>query len=157
MEVKITPFNVADEQAQIIEFNITIPKGARTDVAQQSNLSVSTRYSAVYNSATTGAAVYRQVTKLELVHTLMYTDCNGKQQALLNRYSTIVDIPVTTDAVVNITPTITKIVDVLIPSGTAAVNQATIANIPTEIPRRANCSYSVFALTVPDTTTAPTA
>lgn len=155
MEVKITPFNVTGQQAQIIEFNVTLPKAARTDIAEQSNLSVSTRYSVVYNSATTGAAAYRQATKLELIHTLMYTDCDNKQKALVNRYSTIVDIPVTSDAVVDVNPTIIKIVDVLIPYGAATVNQAIIDSIPTEVPRRANCSYSVFSLAVPDTTTAP--
>lgn len=155
MEVKITPFNIEGEQGQTIEFNVTIPKGARTDVAPQSTLSAATRYSVVYDAALGGSPLYRQVTKFELVHTLMYTDCNNKQQALVNRYSTIVDIPVNSDTAVTLTPIIFKVVDVLIPYGSATVNQATITNTPTELPRKANCSYSVFTFAVADTTPVP--
>lgn len=158
MEVKITPFNITGEQGQVIEFNIPLCTTARTDIAQQSNLSASVRYSVVYNAGTEAAPVYRQVTKLELVHTLMFASCESDcPQALLNRYSTIVDFAVTSNAVVPVTPTIIKVVDTLIPSGAATVNQAVLADIPTTLPKRSNCSYSVFTLTVPDVTAAPAA
>lgn len=153
MEVKITPFNIEGEQGQTIEFNVTIPKGARTDVAPQSTLSASTRYSVVYNAAITGNPLYRQVTKFELLHTLTYTDCNNKQQALVNRYSTIVDVPIDSDTAVTLTPFVFKVVDVLVPYGAGTVTQSTITNTPTELPRKANCSYSVFTFAVTDITT----
>lgn len=77
MTTKITPFGTEDNGSQILEFNVSIPKGANTSIAPNSTLTVTQRFAEVYNQATTGAASYRQVTKLDVVHNLQYVDCKG--------------------------------------------------------------------------------
>lgn len=60
MKVKITPIG---ESAQLIEFNVSLPCGARASVAPVSTLTITQRWAKVINTATTGAASYMQVTK----------------------------------------------------------------------------------------------
>lgn len=60
MKVKITPIG---ESAQLIEFNVSLPCGARASVAPVSTLTITQRWAKVINTATTGVASYMQVTK----------------------------------------------------------------------------------------------
>lgn len=60
MKVKITPIG---ESSQIIEFNVSLPCGARASVAPVSTLAITQRWAKVINTATTGAASYLQITK----------------------------------------------------------------------------------------------
>lgn len=53
MKVKITPIG---ESAQLIEFNVSLPCGARASVAPVSTLTITQRWAKVINTATTGAA-----------------------------------------------------------------------------------------------------
>lgn len=57
MKVKITPIG---ESSQIIEFNVSLPCGARASVAPVSTLAITQRWAKVIN---TGAASYLQITK----------------------------------------------------------------------------------------------
>lgn len=74
MKVKITPIG---ESAQLIEFNVSLPCGARASVAPVSTLTITQRWAKVINTATTGAASYMQVTKFDIIHNTQYTDCKG--------------------------------------------------------------------------------
>lgn len=96
MTTKITPFGTEDNGSQILEFNVSIPKGANTSIAPNSTLTVTQRFAEVYNQATTGAASYRQVTKLDVVHNLQYVDCRVRQklsQTSLQLLSTLRQLP----------------------------------------------------------------
>ena len=92
---------------QILEFNITLPSNANTSIAPISSISVTQRWGVV-NGTT-------QITKFNIVHTTQYTDCSGKQQTVTQTASTIMSSTITGDAVTQITPTVTKLVDVIIP------------------------------------------
>lgn len=74
MKVKITPIG---ESAQLIEFNVSLPCGARASVAPVSTLTITQRWAKVINTATTGVASYMQVTKFDIIHNIQYTDCKG--------------------------------------------------------------------------------
>ena len=65
MKVKITPIG---ESAQLIEFNVSLPCGARASVAPVSTLTITQRWAKVINTATTGVASYMQVTKFDIIH-----------------------------------------------------------------------------------------
>lgn len=65
MKVKITPIG---ESSQLLEFNVSLPCGAKSSVAPVSTLSVTQRWAKVINTTPTGTATYMQITKLNLVH-----------------------------------------------------------------------------------------
>lgn len=75
MKVKITPIG---ESAQLIEFNVSLPCGARASVAPVSTLTITQRWAKVINTATTGAASYMQVTKFDIIHNTQYTDLQNQ-------------------------------------------------------------------------------
>ena len=81
MKVKITPIG---ESAQLIEFNVSLPCGARASVAPVSTLTITQRWAKVINTATTGAASYMQVTKFDIIHNTQYTDCKVAAENLLS-------------------------------------------------------------------------
>lgn len=158
MTTKITPFGTEDNGSQILEFNVSIPKGANTSIAPNSTLTVTQRFAEVYNQATTGAASYRQVTKLDVVHNLQYVDCKGTPRVITNVTSTIIDTPATSatpETPETLTPEIFKVVDVLIPRGKTVVTQDLINDLPTTTSQLANCAYSVFVIQVAAPTPAP--
>lgn len=66
MKVKITPIG---ESAQLIEFNVSLPCGA--SVAPVSTLTITQRWAKVINTATTGAASYMQVTKFDIILSIL--------------------------------------------------------------------------------------
>lgn len=65
MKVKITPIG---ESSQIIEFNVSLPCGARASVAPVSTLAITQRWAKVIN---TGAASYLQITKFDIIHNIL--------------------------------------------------------------------------------------
>lgn len=148
MDVRITPFGTTTDTAgaQVLEFNVSIPKGARTDVAPVSTLTITTRWAGVHDGL--------QVTKLDLIHNLQYVDCKGITQVITNPYSTIIATANTGSTVITPTETITKFVDVLIPVGTEIVTQQVINDSPTVNAHMAKCAYSVFTINV-ETAPAP--
>ena len=92
MKVKITPIG---ESAQLIEFNVSLPCGARASVAPVSTLTITQRWAKVINTATTGAASYMQVTKFDIIHNTQYTDCKGNVRLVTEETSTILASPAT--------------------------------------------------------------
>lgn len=52
MTTKITPFGTEDNGSQILEFNVSIPKGANTSIAPNSTLTVTQRFAEVITNVT---------------------------------------------------------------------------------------------------------
>lgn len=143
MKVKITPIG---ESAQLIEFNVSLPCGARASVAPVSTLTITQRWAKVINTATTGAASYMQVTKFDIIHNTQYTDCKGNVRLVTEETSTIL---ATSETITTLVPEVNKVIDVIIPNGVSIVNQAISDELPTSLPVKGNCAYSVFEIQIP--------
>lgn len=143
MKVKITPIG---ESAQLIEFNVSLPCGARASVAPVSTLTITQRWAKVINTATTGAASYMQVTKFDIIHNTQYTDCKGNVRLVTEETSTIL---ATSETITTLVPEVNKVIDVIIPNGVSIVNQAILDELPTSLPVKGNCAYSVFEIQIP--------
>lgn len=152
MEVKQTAFG---ETGLILEFNTCLPSTANTSIAPVSTLTATQRYGVVYNNATTGAASYIQLTKLDLIHNLRYTDCSGNVQIITENTSVMLGTPAESETVTDIVPKLNKVVDVLIPDGIKTVTQAVLSELPTSVPYKSHCAYSVFTVEPPEATPAP--
>lgn len=108
MKVKITPIG---ESAQLIEFNVSLPCGARASVAPVSTLTITQRWAKVINTATTGAASYMQVTKFDIIHNTQYTDCKGNVRLVTEETSTILASPATSETITTLVPEVNKVID----------------------------------------------
>lgn len=153
MKVKITPISGT---AQVIEFNVSLPCGARASVAPVSTLTATQRWAAIATEtdAAAGGERYTQITKFDLIHTVQYTDCKGETKVVTNTASTVLtSAPSTSSTTVKVTPMIDKAVDIIIPNGVSIVNQAILNELPTSLPVKGNCAYSVFEIQVPVTAT----
>ena len=152
MKVKITP---VAESAQIIEFNVNIPCGANTAIAPVSTLTINQRWAEVINVSTTTTPTYVQITKLDIIHNLQYTDCSGKVKVATDVTSTILATPATSTTVTTLNVLANKAVDIIIPPCVTLANQETIDNSPTSIPSKGHCAYSVFEIHVEEAAPAP--
>lgn len=148
MKVKITPIG---QSSQIIEFNVSLPCGARASVAPVSTLAITQRWAKVINTATTGAASYLQITKFDIIHNTQYTDCKGNVRVVTDETSTIIASPATSTTITTLAPRVNKVIDVIIPNGVSIVNQAILDELPTSLPVKGNCAYSVFEIQLPTT------
>lgn len=153
MKVKITP---TGESAQVMEFNVSLPGGANASVAPVSTLTVTQRWAKVINVSTTGTE-YIQVTKFDVIHNIQYTDCKGHVKVSTESTSTIMESPATSETITTLVPTVTKVIDVIIPNGVTIVNQQILDELPTSLPVKGHCAYSVFDVRIPAATPAPTA
>lgn len=149
MKVKITPIG---ESSQILEFNVTLPCGANASIAPVSTLSVTQRWGQVINTATSGTPSYMQITKLNLILNTQYTDCKGNVRICTNETSTIIASPATSTTVETLVPEVNKVVDVIIPNGVSIINQTILNELPTSLPVKGNCAYSVFEFQLPAST-----
>jgi hypothetical protein len=149
MKVKITPIA---ESSQIIEFNINVPCGANTAVAPVSTLTINQRWAKVIDVSTTSTPSYVQITKLDIIHNLQYTDCSGKVKVATDITSTILATPATSTTISTLDVLANKAVDIIIPPSITYANQETIDNSPTSIPSKGHCAYSVFEIHVEETT-----
>lgn len=125
---------------QILEFNITLPSNANTAIAPSSSISVTQRWGVV-NGTT-------QITKFNIVHTTQYTDCSGKQQTVTSTSSTIMSSTITGTTVTQITPTVTKMLDVIVPNNVGYLTQSVLDDLPTSVSLKGNCAYSVFEIQI---------
>lgn len=128
------------EFSYIIEFNLDIPELACTSVAPNSTLEVTELYRQTFTDPLSSSQ--KDLVKLNLVLTLSYTNLLGQRKSFSTRQTTIYTAP--TGQYTNYS--ITKVVDVLVPSGTSKVTNQTISNTPSSTPQRSRCAYSVFIL-----------
>ena len=130
MKVKITP---TGESAQVMEFNVSLPGGANDALAPVSTLTVTQRWAKVVNVSTTGTE-YVQVTKFDVIHNLQYTDCKGNVRVATESTSTIMETSATSETITTLVPTVTKVIDVIIPNGVSIINQQILDELPTPAP-----------------------
>lgn len=107
----------------------------------------------VINTATTGAASYLQITKFDIIHNTQYTDCKGNVRVATEETSTIIASPATSETITTLVPEVNKVIDVIIPNGVSIVNQTILDELPTSLPVKGNCAYSVFEIQLPATVT----
>lgn len=50
----------------------------------------------------------------------------------------------TSETITTLTPTVTKVIDVIIPNGVSIVSQQVLDELPTSLPVKGHCAYSVF-------------
>lgn len=109
-----------------------------------STLTVTQRWAKVVNVSTTGTE-YVQVTKFDVIHNIQYTDCKGNVRVST---STIMETAATSETITTLTPTVTKVIDVIIPNGVSIVSQQVLDELPTSLPVKGHCAYSVFDVRV---------
>lgn len=85
-------------------------------------LTVTQRWAKVVNVSTTGTE-YVQVTKFDVIHNIQYTDCKGNVRVSTESTSTIMETAATSETITTLTPTVTKVIDVIIPNGVSIVSQ----------------------------------
>ncbi len=96
---------------------------------------------------TTGTE-YVQVTKFDVIHNIQYTDCKGNVRVSTESTSTIMETAATSETITTLTPTVTKVIDVIIPNGVSIVSQQVLDELPTSLPVKGHCAYSVFDVRV---------
>ena len=57
--------------------------------------------------------------------------------------------PATSETITTLVPEVNKVIDVIIPNGVSIVNQAILDELPTSLPVKGNCAYSVFEIQIP--------
>lgn len=90
-----------------------------------------------------------QVTKFDIIHNTQYTDCKGNVRLVTEETSTILASPATSETITTLVPEVNKVIDVIIPNGVSIVNQAILDELPTSLPVKGNCAYSVFEIQIP--------
>lgn len=90
-----------------------------------------------------------QVTKFDIIHNIQYTDCKGNVRLATEETSTILSSPATSETITTLVPEVNKVIDVIIPNGVSIVNQAILDELPTSLPVKGNCAYSVFEIQIP--------
>lgn len=81
-----------------------------------------------------------------------YTDCKGNVRLVTEETSTILASPATSETITTLVPEVNKVIDVIIPNGVSIVNQAILDELPTSLPVKGNCAYSVFEIQIPAAT-----
>lgn len=60
----------------------------------------------------------------------------------------IIGTAATSETITTLTPTVTKVIDVIIPNGVSIVSQQVLDELPTSLPVKGHCAYSVFDVRV---------
>lgn len=87
-------------------------------------------------------------TKFDVIHNIQYTDCKGNVRVSTESTSTIMETAATSETITTLTPTVTKVIDVIIPNGVSIVSQQVLDELPTSLPVKGHCAYSVFDVRV---------
>lgn len=57
----------------------------------------------------------------------------------------------TSETITTLVPTVTKVIDVIIPNGVSIINQQILDELPTSLPVKGHCAYSVFDVRITST------
>lgn len=57
----------------------------------------------------------------------------------------------TNETITTLVPTVTKVIDVIIPNGVSIINQQILDELPTSLPVKGHCAYSVFDVRITPT------
>lgn len=77
----------------------------------------------------------------------------GNVRVATEETSTIIASPATSETITTLVPEVNKVIDVIIPNGVSIVNQTILDELPTSLPVKGNCAYSVFEIQLPATVT----
>lgn len=122
-------------------------ENAKTLAMAQGQQADNLSWAKVVNVSTTGTE-YVQVTKFDVIHNIQYTDCKGNVRVSTESTSTIMETAATSETITTLTPTVTKVIDVIIPNGVSIVSQQVLDELPTSLPVKGHCAYSVFDVRV---------
>lgn len=75
-------------------------------------------------------------------------NCCAMQAAENAKTFTIMETAATSETITTLTPTVTKVIDVIIPNGVSIVSQQVLDELPTSLPVKGHCAYSVFDVRV---------
>ena len=95
--------------------------------------------------------LHQQDTKFDVIHNLQYTDCKGNVRVATESTSTIMETSATSETITTLVPTVTKVIDVIIPNGVSIINQQILDELPTSLPVKGHCAYSVFDVRITPT------
>ena len=109
------------------------------------------RYKLVKSFKLQTGTEYVQVTKFDVIHNLQYTDCKGNVRVATESTSTIMETSATSETITTLVPTVTKVIDVIIPNGVSIINQQILDELPTSLPVKGHCAYSVFDVRITPT------
>ena len=70
----------------------------------------------------------------------------GNVRVATEETSTIIASPATSETITTLVPEVNKVIDVIIPNGVSIVNQTILDELPTSLPVKGNCAYSVFEI-----------
>lgn len=65
--------------------------------------------------------------------------------------ATIMETSATSETITTLVPTVTKVIDVIIPNGVSIINQQILDELPTSLPVKGHCAYSVFDVRITPT------
>lgn len=65
--------------------------------------------------------------------------------------SSIMETSATSETITTLVPTVTKVIDVIIPNGVSIINQQILDELPTSLPVKGHCAYSVFDVRITPT------
>lgn len=125
-------------------------ENAKTLAMAQGQQADNLSWAKVVNVSTTGTE-YVQVTKFDVIHNLQYTDCKGNVRVATESTSTIMETSATSETITTLVPTVTKVIDVIIPNGVSIINQQILDELPTSLPVKGHCAYSVFDVRITPT------
>lgn len=125
---------VSRDNAQNLRLCDELYKRREQDVQEKADLfaRLSTRISDLEKKEAATAAALPLMFELNKVNAERYTDaCCCKSETITT-----------------LTPTVTKVIDVIIPNGVSIVSQQVLDELPTSLPVKGHCAYSVFDVRV---------
>lgn len=123
---------VSRDNAQNLRLCDELYKRREQDVQEKADLfaRLSTRISDLEKKEAATAAALPLMFELNKVNAERYTDA------------------ATSETITTLTPTVTKVIDVIIPNGVSIVSQQVLDELPTSLPVKGHCAYSVFDVRV---------
>ena len=144
------------DNAQNLRLCDELYKRREQDVQEKADIfeRLGSRISELEKKEAATAAALPLMFELNKVNAERYTDCKGNVRVSTESTSTIMETAATSETITTLTPTVTKVIDVIIPNGVSIVSQQVLDELPTSLPVKGHCAYSVFDVRV---TPAPTA
>ena len=148
----ITNIGAGNEVSQVVEFNVTFPTPARTDVAPVSTLTPTTRYTSEF---TLGSTTY-YLTKVDLALQISYTDVANISRTFTIHSSTTAAVTKSTTNTEPVELTSEKVLGLVIPPCVCKVTESVIESAPTAAMLASNRGYFVYIVSATGAT-APSA
>lgn len=154
---------VSRDNAQNLRLCDELYKRREQDVQEKADLfaRLSTRISDLEKKEAATAAALPLMFELNKVNAERYTDAYSDLCAPVPSIAPLYCSPftsygtgmyagtaATSETITTLTPTVTKVIDVIIPNGVSIVSQQVLDELPTSLPVKGHCAYSVFDVRV---------